>query len=277
MSPRSEPQQHFLGWHAQPTLLNRLQVHIIAGLIELAALVAQGCSALSTESHRSFFISSTVLPFCVISVKTCWAVRLGVAYLRFRGTDYASVVLHRSYVHSRSCWSSSAAAFGGMSWLLTMWYFLVAITLAASEPVAHKSSAAVRLLATASVFLITHSMMVLDMAMRSIELPCSDRTEMIYDMYRKLSQIRLSIYAELDWSKSAPGSEGQLLCPVCLEEFLPEDYVSELCCGHVFHPVCVHLWLLKDWRCPFRCSLPGPVMMTTVHDYELMAPMGAAM
>ncbi|KAK3034022.1 hypothetical protein RJ639_033307 [Escallonia herrerae] len=40
-------------------------------------------------------------------------------------------------------------------------------------------------------------------------------------------------------------------CPVCLTEFKPDAEINHLCCGHVFHKLCLEKWL-KFWNvtCP---------------------------
>eukprot|EP00930_Biecheleria_cincta_P004834 TRINITY_DN105764_c0_g1_i1.p1 TRINITY_DN105764_c0_g1~~TRINITY_DN105764_c0_g1_i1.p1 ORF type:complete len:266 (+),score=23.57 TRINITY_DN105764_c0_g1_i1:164-961(+) len=44
-------------------------------------------------------------------------------------------------------------------------------------------------------------------------------------------------------------------CAVCLEDFCDSEKVACLYCGHFFHPECINMWILKDWRCPYRCPL----------------------
>ena len=41
-----------------------------------------------------------------------------------------------------------------------------------------------------------------------------------------------------------------MICPICLDEYKHGDIVSELACGHQFHPQCVNKWLKERRICP---------------------------
>eukprot|EP00871_Galdieria_phlegrea_P002619 jgi/Galph1/3358/GphlegSOOS_G2017.1 len=40
------------------------------------------------------------------------------------------------------------------------------------------------------------------------------------------------------------------LCPICLEEFIHEELIRILPCGHEFHNDCIYQWLTKRGKCP---------------------------
>lgn len=44
-------------------------------------------------------------------------------------------------------------------------------------------------------------------------------------------------------------------CTICLDTFRPEDSVTKLPCGHVFHTDCVLSWFQKVMACPIRCKI----------------------
>jgi len=44
-------------------------------------------------------------------------------------------------------------------------------------------------------------------------------------------------------------------CCVCLDDFSSKDEIVQLPCGHVFHPLCSHIWICSHWTCPLRCEL----------------------
>ncbi|KAJ3206206.1 hypothetical protein HDU67_008308, partial [Dinochytrium kinnereticum] len=47
------------------------------------------------------------------------------------------------------------------------------------------------------------------------------------------------------WSVSS-----EIACPVCLEDFVGGEYIRELPCGHLFHPLCIDPWLWNNSLCP---------------------------
>ena len=40
-------------------------------------------------------------------------------------------------------------------------------------------------------------------------------------------------------------------CIICMEEFIDNEKVNLLPCGHIFHINCIKQWLLKTKSCPF--------------------------
>ncbi len=41
-------------------------------------------------------------------------------------------------------------------------------------------------------------------------------------------------------------------CPICLESFLPNDFINSMAkCGHIFHQECIRKWLLCRTTCPY--------------------------
>jgi len=64
----------------------------------------------------------------------------------------------------------------------------------------------------------------------------------------KSGTIKMCRYREL-------GGTPATCCVVCLQDFEAPESIARLPCGHIFHPTCLHKWILQDWRCPFRCDL----------------------
>lgn len=46
--------------------------------------------------------------------------------------------------------------------------------------------------------------------------------------------------------------DSELFCSICLDVYLPDDYVTMLPCDerHAFHTKCIEAWLDKSNRCP---------------------------
>lgn len=80
-----------------------------------------------------------------------------------------------------------------------------------------------------------------------------ERMISLFDMYRS-KKIDIRKYAEYVHEDSKVSS----MCVICLEEFGEKDEVAQLPCGHVFHPLCSHLWIREHWNCPLRCKLGLP-------------------
>jgi len=57
--------------------------------------------------------------------------------------------------------------------------------------------------------------------------------------------------------KPGKGALGEDLCSICYSEFQTGVTVRELPCGHMYHPVCIDVWLESNMRCPMcRGNVP---------------------
>mmetsp|Transcript_10740 Transcript_10740/g.25648 ORF Transcript_10740/g.25648 Transcript_10740/m.25648 type:complete len:172 (+) Transcript_10740:7-522(+) len=56
----------------------------------------------------------------------------------------------------------------------------------------------------------------------------------------------LSSLPRLRWDASAGDTE----CSLCLEDYVQDEEVLKLPCGHLFHEVCVGPWFAKSLLCP---------------------------
>ena len=45
--------------------------------------------------------------------------------------------------------------------------------------------------------------------------------------------------------------EGQPSCPICIVDYRLDEVISQLVCGHRFHPECIRQWLRAQRSCPF--------------------------
>jgi len=74
-----------------------------------------------------------------------------------------------------------------------------------------------------------------------------------------LTGARISLPSITYGNLSSKGEASPKICPtctICLEEFLDEDVVSSLPCGHCYHRKCVMPWLESgsSVQCPMRCA-----------------------
>ncbi|KAI5084018.1 hypothetical protein GOP47_0000187 [Adiantum capillus-veneris] len=62
--------------------------------------------------------------------------------------------------------------------------------------------------------------------------------------------IRESKYSSLDATVAAISQDSDVKCSVCQEEFVEEDELGRLDCGHGYHSGCIRQWLLQKNECP---------------------------
>lgn len=62
--------------------------------------------------------------------------------------------------------------------------------------------------------------------------------------------LRESKYSSLDATVAAISQESDVKCSICQEEFVEEDELGRLDCGHGYHSVCIKQWLLQKNECP---------------------------
>ncbi|MCO5561212.1 hypothetical protein L7F22_014833 [Adiantum nelumboides] len=62
--------------------------------------------------------------------------------------------------------------------------------------------------------------------------------------------LRESKYSSLDATVAAISQDSDIKCSVCQEEFVEEDELGRLDCGHGYHSVCIKQWLLQKNECP---------------------------
>mmetsp|Transcript_33480 Transcript_33480/g.106140 ORF Transcript_33480/g.106140 Transcript_33480/m.106140 type:complete len:299 (+) Transcript_33480:54-950(+) len=264
----ADPVLELLGWFAEPTLLRRLWLYITEGVIEGTALLVAMCLADLQLHPPGLFVRLLMMPLVVVTVKVVWAIRLACGYCRIKGTDIATGIRRMGCVHTRGFWTCSAAMFTCFSCVLMVWHAILFLLMTGYEPKPEESFAARFLLGTSGVFVVTNWLLWRDFVRNYREMPeepDAPNMHRIFEMY-KAGVIHLCKYKDLarpagaaqaaEEEPPAPSSQAtQPTCVVCLEDFAPEEDVSQLPCGHVFHPTCAHKWIREDWRCPFRCSL----------------------
>ncbi|XP_062097861.1 E3 ubiquitin-protein ligase MBR2-like [Humulus lupulus] len=75
--------------------------------------------------------------------------------------------------------------------------------------------------------------------------------------------LKISIYQSMPLEGVAIGSNDDVKCSVCQEEYVGGDEVGRLQCEHSFHAVCIQQWLgLKNW-CPICKSSAAPSPSTS--------------
>lgn len=258
-----DPLLQLAGWHAEPLLVRRLRLYIVAGLLEYCImLVCIGMSAAYLQP-AVLFIRLLILPCAVVMLKACWAMHLFWSYCRFKSASIAIVVRQMRHVHSRSFWSCSAAALACFSCLLMVWHAVLLVLMTCYQSgltPTHDESFVIRfLMCSSAVFAVVNLAFWKDFVRNDKETSASEEADIvkihhIYQMY-KAKKMELLKYKQLVGDKTI---EVPKTCVVCLEEFVPDDDVSRLSCKHSFHPACAHKWILEDWRCPLRCSLETP-------------------
>jgi len=251
-----DPVFELMGWTSEPMLLKRLAVYIAEGLVEAAALlVAMRLAELELKPH-GLFLRLLLLPLSVVVLKVAWAVRLAWGYFRIRRASVATAIRRMSFVHSKGFWTCSAAMFTCFSCLLMVWHCILFLLMTGYDYTPQEALASRFLLGTSAVFLVTNWAFWRDFVRHYRDSPEEEpdvgNVEQIMRMYRS-GAFRVLKHKDLSEEKGAKAD--QAVCVVCLEEFKPEDEVSQLHCGHIFHPTCAHKWLCEDWRCPFRCEL----------------------
>ena len=63
---------------------------------------------------------------------------------------------------------------------------------------------------------------------------------------KKASQLRPA-----DKHPTRTAGDAQTECSICLENFVMQDQLRRIVCGHLFHPRCIQEWFATgDTRCP---------------------------
>ena len=71
---------------------------------------------------------------------------------------------------------------------------------------------------------------------------------------QKASQLR-----QADKTRDKSGGDAQTECSICLENFVMQEQLRKVGCGHLFHTRCIQEWFATgDTRCPM-CRF-DPVM-----------------
>lgn len=256
------PHLEFMGWTAQPRLLDRLLLHWVAAAVELGATICEVWLAARLVASPAIFVYFLIPPMLMLCIKICWASCMGVAYLAVRRVDYATAVRRMSLAHSRSFWTLASPAFSCMSWLLLLWYFVGMIVVMGSSTVKTNRTMMAIFLGFSSFFLFLHWGILIDYVRSEVKPRISDADEMqlelLLHMFRS-QRIKLAKLGELAQKVGAPSEDAAQVCFVCLENLAEKEHVAQLPCGHTFHPACVHKWLRQDWRCPLRCALNVPI------------------
>jgi len=205
---------------------------------------------------HGLFLRLLLLPLMVVMLKVAWAARLSVGYCRIKGTSVATAIRRMGYVHSRGFWTCSAAMFTCFSCVLMVWHCILFLLMTGYDYKPEEALACRFLLGASAVFVVTNWAFWRDFVRnyRDTLEEESDvgNVEQILRMYR-CGTFRLLKHKDL--SEASGARADQAVCVICLEDFKPQEEVTQLLCGHVFHPTCAHKWLREDWRCPFRCSM----------------------
>lgn len=68
--------------------------------------------------------------------------------------------------------------------------------------------------------------------------------------------LRESKYSSLYVTVASRSQESDMKCSICQEEYVEEDDLGSLDCGHAYHRVCIRQWLLQKNQCPI-CKSAG--------------------
>lgn len=68
--------------------------------------------------------------------------------------------------------------------------------------------------------------------------------------------LRESKYSSLDATVAAISQDSDVKCSVCQEEFVEEEELGRLDCGHGYHSACIKQWLVQKNECPI-CKAPA--------------------
>mmetsp|Transcript_64622 Transcript_64622/g.192523 ORF Transcript_64622/g.192523 Transcript_64622/m.192523 type:complete len:293 (-) Transcript_64622:259-1137(-) len=253
-----DPVFELMGWISEPMLLKRLLTYIIEGVVEVVALAVAMHLAELHLRPQGLFLRLLMLPLSIVTVKVMWATRLAVGYCRMKGVSAATAIRRMSYVHSRGFWTCSAAIFTCFSCVLMVWHCILFLLVVGYDYTPQEALASRFLLGSSAVFVVTNWAFWRDFVRNyrdAVEESNVDSVVQILRMYRS-GAFRLLKHKDISADSGTKADHS--MCVVCLEEFKPQDEVSQLHCGHVFHPTCAHKWLREDWRCPFRCALVAP-------------------
>jgi len=173
-------------------------------------------------------------------------------------------------VHSRSFWLLTSSFFILFSCMLWIWYFiLLLITITFEWPMDyHGRKTLCYLLFIEFTMGVVHFRLAFDLGNSTERIKTiSERSEAPESQLRSLFRMyqskavdivkygSLLKAAKANSEGEAEAKELESTCAVCLEDFASDDSVSQLPCGHIFHPLCAHKWIREDWRCPYRCRL----------------------
>ena len=53
-------------------------------------------------------------------------------------------------------------------------------------------------------------------------------------------------YSKNEQATSKEFISNQVVCIICLSDFIEEEDLRQLACGHRFHKICIDEWLLDD-------------------------------
>lgn len=62
--------------------------------------------------------------------------------------------------------------------------------------------------------------------------------------------LKQSTYASSNITAAAVSQESEIKCSICQEEYLEEDGLGKLDCGHSYHTTCIKQWLMQKNQCP---------------------------
>mmetsp|Transcript_122598 Transcript_122598/g.261636 ORF Transcript_122598/g.261636 Transcript_122598/m.261636 type:complete len:327 (-) Transcript_122598:28-1008(-) len=258
-----DPVLELVGWKMEPLMLKRLKWYLVEGILEWVALALTIHMAELHLSAPAAVQRLALMPWVVVTFRVCWAIGLLVGYCSIRGVDVQTAIKRLSCVHRRGCWSCSQVMFVASSCALMVWYLILLFFVAPFNCNPAEGPAAMFILIIIALCIIAHWVLYRDFVRNYVDQANEfdlNQTRLIYNMYRK-REIQLAKHGALvaaahigpDAAPAAPSPS--TLCAVCLEDFQKEDIVSQLPCGHIFHPTCAHRWMCENWRCPLRCAL----------------------
>jgi hypothetical protein len=264
-----------MGWRSEPLLLKRLGAYIAQAFVELILLSIAMTLVLEHHLEPSrLFVRMLIFPGLITAVKLVWAVFLAFGYFRIRSVDAATMMKRMGFVHTRTFWMCSQVMFTCFSCILMVWHAILLLLMMGYVPCKDDGDAhpckdgdgqAVRfLLVAAAVLCFIHWAIWRDFVHNfdgDREEQDTSKVEQIREMY-KSKEMRIVKYKDLVGTKGNSKQNHRAtstVCAICLDDFVADRAVSELPCGHCFHPACVHRWLCQDWRCPLRCELAACV------------------
>jgi hypothetical protein len=240
-------------------LRNRIGVHALVATVEwiaiAGALVLQEI-LVHTASQLSMLIKwFLTITLCAVSGKSFWIICVAWGYYRIKGTDLKTAVRRMGMLQSTTCWSCAEIWVTCGTVFSMVWYasMFMLITLNSGE-----SSQGVLVW---SISLLFFGFALLNYFLwRDATLFWEEDLEPQDERMAWLCHAYKSKFIDIgEHSKHAvEDSNISTTCVVCLEEFAGEESVAKLPCGHVFHPLCSHIWIREHWNCPLRCSLGTP-------------------
>jgi hypothetical protein len=189
-------------------------------------------------------------------LRTLILIWLTWCYYRVKGADLNTVIrdMERGRIQSRRFWSKAEMLWLLSTMLLVVWYGFMFLIISAAHFRQNDTREATMMTIYAFFMGLLHFFIWKD-ALENFEDPDeADQSDLrmkeLYKLYRT-KKIELHQYDEVVKTNENTSE----VCCVCLDDFSSKDEVVQLPCGHVFHPLCSHIWICSHWTCPLRCEL----------------------